>query len=144
MKSTCMKYKYVPLKCPLRLLLFLFYTSIIIAKSILLLQVVGMYSEIGDINGPLSQAIPPPPNDDTVTHFHPDLLQCHDTSVPQPTQPPSNEGSEPDVNEPVKDLDVHPLGLLCVVYRMCAHKDHILNVYRCGQNNTSSTTCFLL
>ena len=81
-----------------------------------LLQIVGMYSELGDINGPLSQAIPPPLDNDTVTHFHPDLLQCHDTPVPQPTQPPSNEGSEPDVNEPVKDLDVHPLGLLCGVY----------------------------
>ena len=87
------------------------------------LQVVGMYSEIGDINGPLSQAIPPFPANDTVTHFHPDLLQCHDTPVPQPTQPPSKEGSEPDVDEPVKDLDVHPLGLLCgCLQNVCTQK----------------------
>ena len=78
-----------------------------------LLQVVGMYSELGDINCPLSQAISPSPTNDTVTYFHPDLLQCHDTPVPQPTQPPSSERSEPDVDEPVKGLDVHPLGLLC-------------------------------
>ena len=82
-------------------------------NAIPLLQAIGMYSEIGDMNGPLSQAIPPPPANDTTAHLHPDLLQCHDTPVPQPTQPPSNEGSEPDVDEPVKDLDVHPLGLLC-------------------------------
>ena len=42
-----------------------------------LLQVVGMYSELGDINGPLSQAIPPPPaNDRSSALFNMALWAC--------------------------------------------------------------------